>query len=480
MHAKDSGAEVIPFIKVWVMFPCSVLMTFLFTRLSNHLSRERVFYLMTSLFLAFFVFYIVALYPSRDWIQPGPSMDYLRNALPVGLGGMVVMMKNWTGTGFYVMSELWSSIILSVLFWGFANQITRLNEAKRFYGLFGIGANFSGFVSGQLGVMMAKGAYNPNLPFGTTAWEQSLILQVGAVTIAGILAMVIFRWYNRNVLTDDRYKPIENLADANGQKFKFSMRDNLATLFRSRYVLYIAVIMVSYNLVINLVEVLWKHQVKELYPDANAYNIYMNEVSSLIGVIATFTALFISGNSIRKCGWTFTAMLTPVILFVTSIGFFGFFFMKEYDFTTLWGAMSASPLAMVVFFGSAQNVLSRASKYSVFDSTKEMAFIPLSHEEKIKSKAAIDGVCSRLGKSSGALIHQSLLVFFGSLSASAPYVGVFLLTTIGIWGTVTYLLGRRFNALVSVKPRVMPAAATVNESMSAASEAMVLKEQQAV
>lgn len=476
MHAKGSGAEVIPFIKVWVMFPCSVLMTFLFTRLSNHLSRERVFYLMTSLFLGFFVFYVVALYPNREAIQPSTSTDYFYNILPVGLNGMIAMFKNWTGTGFYVMAELWGNIILFVLFWGFANQITRMNEAKRFYGLFGIGANFSGFVSGQLGVMMAKGAYNPNLPFGNSAWEQSLILQVAAVTCAGILAMILFRWYNRTILTDERFKPNDNPGDAKGQKFKFSMRDNIATLFRSRYVLYIAIIMVAYNLVINLVEVLWKHQVKELYPDANAYNIYMNEVSSLIGVIATFTALFISGNSIRKCGWTFTAMLTPVILFVTSIGFFGFFFMKEYGLNMLWGSLSMSPLAMVVFFGSAQNVLSRASKYSVFDATKEMAFIPLSHEEKIKSKAAIDGVCSRLGKSGGALIHQSLLVFFGSLSASAPYVGVFLLTTIGIWGTVTYLLGRRFNALVAPKERPVE---TAKEPVLG-SEALVLKEQQAV
>src|SRR5258708_2640488 len=42
--AKSSGAEVIPFIKVWVMFPGSVLLTYLFTRLSNRFSREVVIY----------------------------------------------------------------------------------------------------------------------------------------------------------------------------------------------------------------------------------------------------------------------------------------------------------------------------------------------------------------------------------------------------------------------------------------------------
>ncbi len=40
------------------------------------------------------------------------------------------------------------SVVLSLLFWGFANQITRVTEAKRFYSLFGLGANIALLVSG--------------------------------------------------------------------------------------------------------------------------------------------------------------------------------------------------------------------------------------------------------------------------------------------------------------------------------------------
>ena len=89
-----------------------------------------------------------------------------------------------------------------------------------------------------------------------------------------------------------------------------------------------------------------------------------------------------------------------------------------------------APLALVVFFGGAQNCLSKAAKYSVFDATKEMAFIPLDHDVKLKGKAAIDGVGSRLGKSGGSLIHQGLLMMFGSLSLSSPYVAVILMVFI--------------------------------------------------
>ena len=41
--AKSSGAEVIPFIKVWVMFPSAVLMTFIFTRLTNRYLHGKSF-----------------------------------------------------------------------------------------------------------------------------------------------------------------------------------------------------------------------------------------------------------------------------------------------------------------------------------------------------------------------------------------------------------------------------------------------------
>src|ERR1700722_9941802 len=52
--AQGSGAEVIPFIKVWAMFPMSIFMTYLFTRLSNRFKRDTVVYMMFSLFLSFF------------------------------------------------------------------------------------------------------------------------------------------------------------------------------------------------------------------------------------------------------------------------------------------------------------------------------------------------------------------------------------------------------------------------------------------
>ncbi|MFI0435624.1 MAG: NTP/NDP exchange transporter [Parachlamydiaceae bacterium] len=485
--AKSSGAEVIPFVKVWAMFPGAVIMTLLFTWLSNRLPRDRVFYIMISIFLIYFAVFTFILYPIRDSIHPHQLADHLTVILPPGFKGFIAMFRYWTFTLFYVMSELWSSTVLSVLFWGFANQVTKISEAKRFYGLFGVGANFSGIFAGQASVFCCTYTRQGGvLPFGEDPWHQSLILMVSLILISGILALLLFRWLDQTVLTDKiYYDPIKVKSEGEVQG-KLSLKQSLSYLLNSKYLVLIAFIVISYNLVINLTEVLWKHQVKELYPNPNDYTVYMNQIVSIIGVVATVSSLFVSGNAIRKCGWTFTALITPAILLITSLGFFSFFFLERLAPDLVISFLGLSPLAIVAFFGSAQNVLSRGAKYSVFDATKEIAFVPLNPESKLIGKAAIDGICSRLGKSGGSVVHQSLLIFFATISASAPYVAIVLFSVIVFWSIAVRRLGKQFNELT--KPDASAESSPSIESslnqparpMPILSDCHGLKEQQAI
>lgn len=448
--AESSGAEVIPFIKVWVLLPMALLMTFLFTRLVNKYPREKVFYILITIFLGFFFLFTFVLYPARSYLHPHAAADLLQNILPEGLKGFVAMFRYWTFTGFYVLAELWGNIILSVLFWGFANEVTKVVEAKRFYGLIGIGCNFSGVAAGQISILISPTVFNTSIPFGNDAWEQSLMMSTIAVLLSGVIIVAVFRWLNKNVISHQ-----ENLERAaiklskqkEEPKVKLSMRQNFAYLAQSRYLIGIAMVVLCYNLVINLTEVVWKAQVKELYPNTNDYYTYMSQISTITGIIATLTALFISGNSLRKCGWTFTALIPPVILLVTSVGFFSFLLFK-FQLAGIVALIGTTPLAMAVLFGSAQNCLSRASKYTLFDATKELSFIPLDRESKLKGKAAIDGVGSRLGKSGGSIVYQGLLVVFGTLSATTPYVAGILMGAIGVWILAVKSLGKRFTELV--------------------------------
>ena len=63
---------------------------------------------------------------------------------------------------------------------------------------------------------------------------------------------------------------------------------------------------------------------------------------------------------------------------------------------------------------------------------------------QIKGKAAIDVICNPLGKSGGALIQQVMIVAFGSLAASTPYLGVILLGIVLLWLRSAKSLDKQF------------------------------------
>ncbi len=442
--AKSSGAEVIPFIKVWVLLPMAILFTLIFTKLSNRYSQEKVFYLTISFFLIFFGVFTFIFYPYRDFVHPHQFADYLETILPAGFKGLIAMFRNWSFTIFYVVCELWGSMVLTVLFWGFANEITKISEARRFYGMLGVIASFAAIIAGV----------GANYLTNDQSWERTLEILVTTIIFFGCLTMAIFRWMNKHVLTGASFDALhKSRQDVQAQpKKKLSLRESFAYLSNSKYLICIAVLVICYNLVINLVEIVWKDQLRQLYPSAVEYSRYMNYMTSGVGVIATLTSLFMS-QLIARFGWTRTALITPVIMLITSAGFFAFMLFRHDLAEPVFALTGTTPLAIAVFFGAAQVCMSKACKYSVFDSTKEMTFIPLSHECKLKGKAAIDGVGSRMGKSGGSIIHQGLLMIFATVSASAPYVAIILFLVIAGWMAAVRSLGKQFAEIVGEQGR---------------------------
>jgi AAA family ATP:ADP antiporter len=445
---RNSGAEAIPFIKVWAILPGALLLTFLFTRLANRFNREKVFYIMISIFLVFFFLFTFVLYPLREILHPHGLADYLQGALPAGFKGLIAIFRNWTFTLFYVMCELWGTAIMAVLFWGFMNEVTSVNEAKRYYGLLMTGANASSIIAGVMGVWLSTLAFNTWVPYGATRWEQSIFFLNCIVLVSGVLTVFIFRWLNKRYINPEER---EKLKDLQPEKIKMSMRQNFSYLSKSKYLICIAAIVLMYNVAINLVEVVWKNQIKELYPDPSDFQAYMGHVTKWIGIVATFGSMLLTGNIIRRFSWTFSAMIPPAIMLVTGIGFFAFILFQYTGLSALSAFAGFSPMAFALFLGSLQNVFARASKFTFLDATKEIAFIPLNNESKLKGKAAIDGVGSRLGKSGGSVIHQGLLMFFTTISASTPIVAVIFLGIVFLWILAVISLGKQFDALTGAK-----------------------------
>lgn len=429
-----SGAEVVPFLKVWGVLPSAVLFTYLFTLLAGRFTRAQVFYIIVGFFLGFFVLFTLFLYPNRESLELIWLPNFLHKILPLGCKGLISAIRHWPSSLFYIFSEMWSSVVLAVLFWGYANEITTVEEAKRFYAIFTLGANCSGIFSGQIARLLNFKTFNPNLPFGQNAWDQSVALQIGLLFIIGLSILFLFRWVDK-----DHHKRVP-LSEPAGftpkKKPNVSLIESFAYLAKSRYMLYITIIVVSYNIVFNLADVVWTDQIHfSMQGNADQINAYMNNITSITGIFATISALILSGNVIRHFGWTATAMITPIIWLTMGLGVFACLLCQGHE--SLCGVFLEFfrlPMqTLVILFASAQICLGRAGKYTVFDESKEIAFIPLPQDKKRKGKAVVDGIASRFGKAGGSMLIQVLLITFGSLSNAIPYIAIVFFAVIGVW-----------------------------------------------
>ena len=443
--APGSGAEAIPFLKVWGVLPIAIVFMLGYAKLSNILSKTKLFYTTIISFLVFFALFALVLYPARDALHPNELCDKLQAALPKGFSGLVAIIRNWTFSLFYIMSELWGSMALSLLFWGFANDTTRVSESKRFYAMFGIGANLAMLPSGELIKYFAK--IGSAAPVGVDGFSITLNSLTLLVMGAGALVLATYWWINKNVLSDARFYDAKDVKKAK-EKPKMPLKESFAFLLKSKYLLCLTILVIGYGISIQLVEVTWKNQVKLQYPNTTEYAGFMGMFSQITAVLTLLMMLFVGGNVIRKFGWGKAALATPVVLLVTGVAFFAFVIFRD-QLGGIIATLGTTPLMMAVIFGTAQNIASKSTKYSLFDPTKEMAYIPLDQESKVKGKAAIDVVGARFGKAGGAVINQGLIVVAGSIALIAPYVAVVMIVVLGAWIVAARALNKQFVALTA-------------------------------
>ncbi|CAL4975032.1 unnamed protein product [Urochloa decumbens] len=439
--AKGSSAEIIPFLKTWVNLPMAIGFMLLYTKLSNVLSREALFYTVIFPFIAFFGAFAFVLYPLRDVIHPTALADKLLAALGPSFLGPVAILRIWSFCLFYVMAELWGSVVISVLFWGFANQITTVDEAKEFYPLFGLGANIALIFSGRTVKYFSN--LRKTLGPGIDGWEVSLKGMMSIVVLLGFVITSIYWGVNKFVLNDPSLPKSDRKKKK--EKPKLGMKESLKVLLSSRYVRDLATLVVAYGISINLVEVTWKSKLKAQFPSPNEYSSFMGDFSTATG-IATFTMMLLGRIILRKFGWGVAAMITPTVLLLTGVGFFSLILFGQ-PLTPMLATMGMTPLLAAVYVGAMQNIFSKSAKYSLFDPCKEMAYIPLDEDMKVKGKAAIDVVCNPLGKSGGALIQQFMILSFGSLANSTPYLGGILLVIVLAWLGAASSLDKQFSSL---------------------------------
>jgi AAA family ATP:ADP antiporter len=431
--AKGSGAEVIPILKGWIVLPIALGATLLYSKLTNTFKRSTLFYSIIIFFMTMVFLYGFVLYPNIDALSPHESADWLLSKLGQKNAHWIAIYRNWIQSIFFVTAELWGSIVIFLLFWGFVNRICNFNEAKRCYNLFVAGGDLAQIFTGPL-VCYFTGKYIA-AHFGLAL--KSLVC---CVLFFGFMIMLLHWILTRKVLTDSRLYQPEHEEEKIEQKTKLSLFESIKFIVRSPHLRYIAVMVVAYGLAISLTEVTWKANLKLVYPETGAYQAFFAKVSSAVGICSFFITLFFSGVIIRRLGWHFSAQLPPIVIGTTSLIFLTLFLNQNW--------LGDNPLIPIVLFGAFQNVSSKVMKYAFFDTTKEMAYIPLDQESKVKGKAAIDVIGSRLGKSGAAWIQILLIQIAGtgSILSITHFLLPIIACTVVFWILSVRQLNKQFNS----------------------------------
>lgn len=452
INAPGSGAEALSFLKLLGVLPFAVLFMFFYVKMANRMSSERIFYTLISFFMIFFALFGFVLNPIASNLHMSlETIESLRKSMHPCFHWPLAIVGNWCFALFYIMAELWGSVVISMLFWQFANATTKVAESKRFYGFYGLIGNFglifSAFVL-QLGSHIGKVAKEAG--HGDGYGDNLRVLTVGIV-FACLAILFIFRWMQKNVLTDPRlFDPKE--VKTKKEKPKLSLMQSFKYIFTSSYLGLLLMIVLGYNICINLIELVWKSQIKIAFPDKNDYSYFMSILSMTTGIF-TIVFTFVGMNILRRCKWRTAALITPAIVVITSILFF---ILLNYSRVNNPHAsvnlmfMSTTVVMLTVVVGLIQNVSCKGTKYSLFDSTKQMAYIPLDPELKVKGQAAVEVIGGRFGKSGGAMIQSGLLAIYGggtTLLSLTPILGPIVLTIAFLWFLSVFGLNKKFLAL---------------------------------
>ncbi len=447
--AQGSGAEAIPFIKMWVILPLGLVFMFVYSRLSKKLNRSLLFYSTIAFFIGFYLLFAILLYPLREVLHPNLLADKLELILPLGFKGFVAIFRNWTFTLFYAMAELWGSVGISMIFWGFSNDIVSLSESKRFYSLLGLGTCFSMICSGPTLIYFSnitKSLYSNN------SWGLSICYLMTIVFLFGLFIMAVYWWMKNHLLNDKKFYKTKEMIQIKSNKSNISFKESLKHIKKSRYLQLLAMIVIAYSISVTFIEVVWKNQLKIQFPNPNDYSTFKGYFS-IFTSISSFIMLFLGGGIIRKFGWKKAALATPLVLLVFGASFFGFILFSDH-FSYINRYFQIAPLMLALILGTGQYLVGKSFKYSLFDPTKEMAYIPLDQDSKAKGKAAIDVLLTKFSKAGGAFILQALLVFFGSIAAIMPFIAILLLGIIVFWMISVILLDKHF-ILASKKKEVL-------------------------
>lgn len=418
LTVADSGgsASLIPYFDLLGGLPINILLIWLMVRIGRRFSSRKVFLITLNIFTLFFLFFAFAVHPylqgQKHWLfQVGSMM------------------------AFYVATEMWKVSLMSVLFWGYLNQQLSYEEGKTYYAPLALANSVGSILAGYATSLATSDLLYNLFPLAQDPWGHSLCII--ALLIAFLaLSIALIDGVMRKSL-DLRNK---SAADAMASS-KLTIRESLKTCYRSQSLTFMAVIVLTDYMTYCLGEVIFLDVLHQYAPDPRHFCQLLGQLGLWSGWLMMLSSLWITPWMLDRFGWKSVALVTPLSVLITQVLFLLTIIMLEAYQVDFW-------LKAAVYVGCFQYCICRTTKYAFLDVSKELAFIPLSNQEKVQGKLIIDGIASRFARGTSSTLSLSLIAWAG-LRGSAPVAMGIAIAMAVAWLAATNTLGKKMDSSLS-------------------------------
>ncbi|KRH93577.1 ATP:ADP Antiporter (AAA) Family [Pseudoloma neurophilia] len=460
---KRQLAASIQVMKLWFVPPVSIVASLTVAKLLSYASNRKILMGALCLYAAYFLFYGFIILPYQDKIEPSVHRvgDVFHDSKMKfrgieSLAAVIVTFTCYTSTVHFIMSEVWGSAVLSLLFLSFVNDVCPFKQFIRFIRILYISSNLALIFS----FLTIKGFefYDEKLSFIGKGW-----LLIGMfVFLSFVVLIVVLLGYIFKIKNFDAPLFIVE-SEKKKKKVSVSFGEGIRLMFKSKLVLAICCMTLAYSIGTNMAETNYKSCLDKIAKNERQSTTqiagFLAYQQVIVGVIVIILLCTPFARLIQIFGWTTMGLVPSVAAFFSFLAVFSLatintgidgrnmrFINAIFLSFDISNEKTNNWLYSELYVGLVAASCFKITKYAAFDIAKEAISMRINRKYRARFKGIYDGVCGKLGKAGGSMLSAGCNLFMNANDIRSSSLIYFCLSMVLVaaWVYVIIYLGGKY------------------------------------